>query len=318
MTAPALRLIAALASIACVSCAVMKPVPPDDDLGPAVTVGGSGHAIIDRAAPADVPLEWRSGEALIVHPVINGVEAGAFVLDTGATGMLITSDGARRTGLEPIGSTRLQDGSTTTVYRSDSFRLGPLELVDTTYAGADFPFAWLAFGSSVHGICGYDIFAHAIVEIDVATPMMRIYDPATYVLPSGRWRPLVLEANLPHVWCRFEGDHVGLFLLDAGFGESVWFFEHAVEEYGLLDGRKTRSRRILNFGASTEVRHGPLGWFEIGGLRINDTTADFSVSKMRVYPGPPEVLGIVGMEILARFRIVFDYPNGRVAFLPVE
>ncbi len=39
---------------------------------------------------------------------------------------------------------------------------------------------------------------------------------------------------------------------------------------------------------------------------------------MRIYLGPDDVMGLVGMQLLSRFRVVFDYGSDRVAFIPTE
>jgi hypothetical protein len=299
--------------IVTLSCATTRP---KDRVGPvAAASAGPASALFLTNTPAAVHLDWHPDEAPLMYPRINGVEVGPVVLDTGTTGMLITDELVKQANLKPVGTTRLQDGARSTVYRSESFQLGPLILSGTTYASADFPFELFSSNQLVRGICGYPIFAAAVVELDLAGATMRIHDPATYVLPTGQWQRLYVESDLPHVWCRFEGDHAGLFLLDVGFGASVWFFDHAVERFDLLEERETVQRRILNFGASTTVQHGALQWLQIGQTRIDSTMADFSTSKMRVYPGPPEVLGIIGTELLSKYRIVFDYPHERIAFL---
>lgn len=126
-----------------------------------------------------------------------------------------------------------------------------------------------------------------------------------------------MHIGLPHAWCEFEGNHRGLFVLDSGYGDSVAYFDNAVEQFDLLADRKTRGRWILNFGASTKIRVGPLDWFQLGRTRIDDIQrAHFATQPMRLYLGPDDVMGLVGMKLMSRFRIVFDYSNSRIAFIP--
>jgi hypothetical protein len=299
------------------SCVVMTPVTPPPDLEP-VTIGGpdgSRETHVESEASPDVELT-PGGTALLVRPLVNGVDVGWFVLDTGASGMLISSDAAEMAGLSPIGTTRLHDGSVTTVFLGETFQLGPLTLRGTKYAGADFPYGKMTFGRPVQGFCGYDVLAQTIFELDVAQGRVGIYDPATYTLDGGQWQELILDHNLPHAWCRFEGGHDGLFLLDAGYDGSVQLFQHVVEQYGMLAGRRTRARTVLFFGSQTVVRQGPLEWFEIGSTRLENVETHFATSPNRLYPGSAQTSGIVGVDLMRRFRVVFDYAHHRVAFIP--
>jgi len=301
------------------SCATLQPTP---ELRP-VAIGdgkGSARTTVDPGLPEQVELHWDGRGPLMVRPLINEADVGLFVLDTGASGMLISGKAAGEAGLLAIGTTRLQNGSAATVFIGESFRLGPLTLNGTKYAGVDTPHSSAVFGARAVGICGFDLLAETVFELDASSNVIRIYDPATYALPdSASWQPLELHIGLPHAWCEFEGGHRGLFVLDAGYGDSVAFFDTAVEQFDLLADRRTRGRRILNFGGSTQVREGPLDWFQLGETRIDDIqAAHFATGPVRIYLGPDNVMGFVGMNLMNRFRVVFDYSNNRIAFIPAE
>ncbi len=304
------------------SCVSMKPVRPPFELRP-VAIGdgkGSARTTVDPDLSEQVELHWGGRGPLMVRPLINEADVGWFVLDTGASGMLISGKAAREAGLLAIGTTRLQNGSATTVFIGESFRLGPLTLNGTKYAAVDVPHSTSVFGSKAVGICGFDLLAETVFELDASAKVIRIYEPATYALPnSASWQPLELHISLPHAWCEFEGGHRGLFVLDSGYGDSVAYFDNAVEQFDLLGDRKTRGRWILNFGASTKIRVGPLDWFQLGRTRIDDIQrAHFATQPMRLYLGPDDVMGLVGMKLMSRFRVVFDYSHNRVAFVPAE
>jgi hypothetical protein len=204
------------------------------------------------------------------------------------------------------------------VFRSETLEFGPLTLQGTKYAGVNIPFGESIFGDRAVGIAGFDLFAETVFEIDVAGGVARVYDPATYELPDGvEWQTLELIFSLPHATMLFEGDHEGVFALDTGYGDSVAFFEHVVEQYALLDGRKTRGRRLLNFGGSTPVREGTLDWLVLGGTRLDDVDrCHFAQGDVLAYPDPDRTSGLLGMHVLRHFRVVLDYTNRRVAFIP--
>ncbi|MHC4083122.1 MAG: retropepsin-like aspartic protease, partial [Planctomycetota bacterium] len=290
----------ALASLGLIaSCVVMKPIMPPPDLDPVPMSGpaGSGRTLVDAEAPPHVELT-RGGTAWLVRPVINGTDVGWFVLDAGVTGMLISSAAVEQAGLTAIGTTRLADGSVTTVFLGETFQIGPLTVHDTKYAGADFPQSHVTFGQPVDGSCAYDLFAQAVLELDIGHERIGIYDPATYTLDEGQWQPLILDHYLPHVWCRFADGHGGLFLLDAGYPGAVQLFQHVVQQHQLLEGRRTRLRTIPTFGAQAFVRQGPLEWFEIGSQRLEQVETHFATGPTPLYPGSSLTSGIVGADVL--------------------
>lgn len=97
------------------SCATLQPTP---ELRP-VAIGdgkGSARTTVDPGLPPQVELHWDGRGPLMVRPLINEADVGLFVLDTGASGMLISGKAADEAGLLAIGTTRLQDGSDTTVF----------------------------------------------------------------------------------------------------------------------------------------------------------------------------------------------------------
>lgn len=300
-----------------VSCTVMKPVPPPAGLGPVKIGGGSGSAgaVVDVGLPPDVELRWDGRGSLLVSPTVNGADVGSFVLDTGATGMVVTSGTARRAGLQRVGTTQLQTGAVTTVFESSSFRLGPLELTGTRYAGADFPHGAAVFGEQAGGICGYDLFAGAVVELDAAGRTMGIHDPADYVLPEGRWYELEVRSGIPLVECRFEGDRAGRFMLDTGYGGSVILFGSDLAGE-LLSDRASDSGRVVYFGGSYPTRTATIGWLQIAGRRVEPVSqAHFATGPGPAIPDVPALTGIIGMGLLSRFVLVLDYGNGRMAVL---
>ncbi|MHC4128365.1 MAG: hypothetical protein ACYTE6_12030 [Planctomycetota bacterium] len=310
--------IATLTSLVLIaSCVVMKPVMPPPDLEPVAMSGpaGSGRTLLEAEAPAQVELT-RGGTAWLVRPIINGTDVGWFVLDAGVTGMLISSAAAEQADMAAVGTTRLTDGSVTTVFLGRTFQLGPLTVHDTKFAGADFPKSHVTFGRPVDGYCAYDLFARTVLELDIGNERIGIHDPVTYTLDEGQWQPLILDHNLPHVWCRFADGHGGLFLLDAGYPGSVQLFQHVVEQYELLEGRRTRVRTVPTFGAMTFVRQGPLAWFEIGPQRLEEVETHFAGGPTPLYPGSSLTSGIVGTDVLKQFKVVFDYGHERVALIP--
>ena len=82
----------------------------------------------------------------------------------------------------------------------------------------------------------------------------------------------------------------------------------------LLDNRETSAGVVAGVGGGMPCRRGTLEWFELGGRRTDSVPAMF-VTEARGAFADPYSLGNIGTTLLEPFRIVFDYPGGRIAFV---
>ena len=281
------------------------------------------------ARPADV--RWKSGAParvevrrvrsghLLVHPLVNGEDAGWFILDSGAGAMVIDQKTADRLGMPALGEILAIGvaGSTKARFRRGrTFELGPLTITDTRYLELDLAFLTQAFGVPVGGICGRDFFARSAVEIDIANESVSVHDPARFRLAGAEWQELFFSGRNPAVRARFEGGHEGLFRLDTGSDQTVSLHGPAVERHKLLAGRETRESRSGGVGGVAASRTGRLAWFELAGRRFENPEVEFAGAGPGAF-SDVYTAGNIGAGFLRAFRIVFDYGNKRVAFAPL-
>ena len=121
---------------------------------------------------------------------------------------------------------------------------------------------------------------------------------------------------MPIVSATFEGDRKGLFRIDAGASGpggvgNVIFHAPAVSELHLLKGRKVSRMKI----GPSKVAMGKVAWFELAGHRFENPDVVFAIDRQGPF-GDEYVEGNIGVDFLKPFRLVLDFPNGRVAFLP--
>ncbi len=266
----------------------------------------------------EVELRRVQSGHLIVKPYIDGEEVGWFILDTGAGRLCIDPVVAEQLEMPSFGKVLAVGtaGSVDAGFRQgESLELGPVEIERPIYVELDLSFLEPSFGVPVAGICGYDLFARTVVELDLETLDLALHDPANYGLEGGSWSELTVRDKLPTVRCSFEGDHDGLFKIDTGANHAVLFFTPAVEQYDLLDGRTLRTTTIGGVGGSQSASTGQLEWFALGGRRFEAVNATFATTDVGIVSGGA-VLGNLGNELLQPFRIVFNYPAGQIAFLP--
>lgn len=295
--------------------------------GPA-PAGANPYAPV-ASRPADTT--WKAGAAaglearrarsghVLVRPLVNGRDVGWFILDSGAGAMVIGPRAASRAGLDALGEVHVHGvgGSEKARFRMGGrFELGPLGIEGLRFVELDLDFLSSAFGVTVGGIVGYDLFARAIVELDVEAPAVRLFDPTTYQLRAGQWDEVLLSHKHPAVRARFEGGHEGIFRLDTGAGGTVTLHAPVVERLGLLEGRTTTGGRAGGIGGVSENRRGPLEWFELGGVRFERPMVEFSKAERGAF-ADDYLMGNVGTGLLEAFTVVFDHAHKRIAFVPL-
>ncbi|CAI5487311.1 unnamed protein product [Closterium sp. Naga37s-1] len=139
------------------------------------------EASFDESLPADVELFQSNSGHLLVRPRINGQDVGYFILDSGASCFTIEPAVADGLGLSSFGCVH-----TVTVHgpaecafrRADSVQLGPLSISNALFV--DVGGAALVQGlKPVVGICGYDVFRHAVVHVQARgrKGTLRLYKP---------------------------------------------------------------------------------------------------------------------------------------------
>ena len=209
---------------------------PTDSLRPAgATYSSNPSSSNSAAASSDVPAWWSASGHLLVRPLIDGVPApGLFLVDSGASGLVIEAEAAEQLGLRSFGELFVAGvaGAVRSRFRrARSLSLGPVELSDPLFM--ELPVAGVVTGGPsggksmrTVGILGHDLFRAAVVTLPrpagsekgggnrggsskkssgsnaAVSTRLRLDDPLSYRAPpsaEGRWCELRFVSNLPHV-----------------------------------------------------------------------------------------------------------------------
>ncbi len=209
----------------------------------------------------------RSGH-IVVKPKINGKDiSGMMILDTGASGFVITKSLADELDLSSFGELYVA-GVTQKVKsqfrRAATIQLGPVCMSNPLFMEMNIDGVVHGSPEPIVGILGYDFFRRCVVEMPplqqnvlrsgfvprskVPLPKNKIivHNPAEYKGEEEDysdklvWKELQLVANVPHIratFCKSNGsEHSALFMLDSGAGGAgIMFHARASEEYQLLE-----------------------------------------------------------------------------------
>ncbi|MCI0691188.1 retroviral-like aspartic protease family protein [candidate division KSB1 bacterium] len=266
----------------------------------------------DHAVPPQLEVRRAPTGHFLIRAKINGHDCGWFILDTGASSSTISHEIAARLQLAQIGTvplTSIFGVVASPVRRTNLLGIGPFALQRPIFVEMDFTPVNQAFGLSVAGVIGYDLFSRAIIKIDVAGSAVSIHDPRAYQRRDGNWQELVIQYQTPVVRASFEGNHQRWFCLDIGAAVTVMFHTPTVRELDLLKDRNGTPSRLGQF----EVMLGAMAWFELAGHRFDQPKVIFVTSEN----GPvadPHTAGNIGLEFLQPFKLIFDYANQRIAF----
>ncbi|MEL6328300.1 MAG: aspartyl protease family protein [Planctomycetota bacterium] len=297
------------------------PVPAEPAVPAEDTIAMPEH---DRSrvswgsAPESVRVSRARRNHALVDVSINGRDLGKWVFDTGAAGTVIDESAARRLGLEPYGN--LSVGGVggfveAPLYLAESITLGPATLDRPRLIGADLSSLSASFGTELVGIVGFDIIAHALVEIEVGGDRIRVAPPDSAPPENVRWVDAVWAHRIACVRAAVEGTE-GWYRLDTGAAaDTVSFHAPAVERLALLD-RATERDRAGGIGGFVPTRSGRVRRFELAGERWADMPAEFAIEPVGAF-ADGDTDGNIGGRVLGRFeRIVFDFAAGRVGFVP--
>ena len=243
-------------------------------------------------------------------------EAGPFLIDSGAAGIILDSRLGEVVPLsfwgesdDPHMKQPIKWGTLA------SLDVGPLTLQNTNIGVLDLSTLDSIFKEKLAGLLGHPFFAQVVVEIDYPARSITCFDPKHYRLPRGDWLPLTLRNKRPIIPARLEGHIDGEFMLDTGSTHSVMFYPDFIRKHALLDNRNTRRQKTGRVEGVYETLAAEIAWFELAGHRFEAPTVNFASSDM------PEVsvdgvAGVIGEGFLRRFVVVLNYPEAKIALLP--
>ena len=271
-----------------------------------------------------IPFELYAN-VILVRARVNGSAPLWFLLDTGANGSLIDSRHARRLGLRRLGAVDIKGmgGSVAGSYMGGAnFGLPGVRVFGRKVFSMPLSPLFARFGRRVDGVIGYDFFKLFVVEVDYAAKTINLYDPRSYEYKgAGEVVPFTLRDGHPYARVRlgFEGDRAveGDFEIDTGSDGSLAVNRPFAERHRVLELLPEASAAKTGAGAGGETSYVESRVREIGLGRFTFERPVVTFSRDTEGSGADEKSdGQLGGEIFRRFKVVFDYPRGRMILEP--
>lgn len=254
--------------------------------------------------PRAIPFDFANKQ-IFVRASVNDAAPAWFIVDSGASGCVIDTAFAQRLGLHTEGQKQITGagkGSVTATFAKDvTFRFGGASLPVASSYVLDLSSQRTLQGRDVAGILGYDLFARWVVDLDFESRVMTLLDPASYV-PTSNVIPFTLTKKTPHVKVLItlpkKKAVTREVLVDSGSSDAIDddVLAQSADKVEIVGGVGLGQEFRTTLGRAAFVQIGP-----------------FAMEKP---VGSPGGVPLIGLEILRRFHLTFDYSRSRLVLSP--
>jgi predicted aspartyl protease len=284
---------------------------------------------VSAPALATIPADVTVYGGIFLRARVNNSQPLWFALDSGASSpFFIDSRRARALGLKLQGHFTREGGAGPGTYevaetRRVSISLSGLKFTDQTAHVIDFGEIEAQAGRPLDGLVGIYLFTRYVVEIDYFGNEITLYDPKTYAYSgAGESIPLTLRDGHFFVPAKIEMPGRprldGQFLVDTGgcLVTAVLTTPFA-QSNNLPNGlpwptQKTiLDRSLSGLGGETRLLVSRATSFTLGNLSVREPVIYVSQDRGGALASP-DYEGLIGSEILRRFKVIFDYARGRL------
>jgi hypothetical protein len=282
------------------------------------TAGGQSPKV------ASIPIEIAGQNYLLVKARVNGSEPLTFLLDSGGgSGLVLYFEAARALRVNFQGKGKGGGGGNAT-FATTSIRKASLQFPGVEISAQTFvvypPDRKAVVGDRIiDGVIGYTLFNRYVVEIDYQSQVVNLYEPRSYQYSGpGESIPIRILSRLPFVRVKvpvaerkpLEGD----FIVDTGAGRFAVILNTAfVEANRLLEAtqRTVRDPGAEGVGGEVKLLVGRLPTVQVGSFTLSDPVLHFAQDRKGAF-GSSEFSGVIGGELLRRFKVIFDYSRKRM------
>jgi PDZ domain/Aspartyl protease len=288
----------------------------------------SQHTLTAQSAvgrPVIIPVEITSYGGIVLQARINNSQPMSFWLDSGSTSpFVIGLNKATALGLKLQGHVSGAGAAGPNTYEVSQTSGLTIALARATFARQNAAVMSLGlveeqFGRPVDGLVGLDLFLKYVVEIDYAAKQLTLFDPQSYVY-SGTGESVSLTLRHGHFFVpakieiQDRGELVGQFVVDTGgcMMTAIVTAPFAQRNKLPFPAQKTiLDRSISGLGGETRLLIARASHFKIGSSVLPAPIIYISQDKGGALASS-EYEGLIGTEILRRFKVIFDYPRRRL------
>ncbi len=249
-----------------------------------------GALAAGAARAGEVECRFEGG-TLVVPAVVAGI-AGDYILDTGSAQSLLHETAAQTAGFAET------DISGDVAVAGFTARATPLKVLDLDIRTWNLP-------TPVAGVIGADVLKGWVVEVAYAPCRVRIWAPGQAPPLRGRDLALGWDLGRPTAPAAVSDDAhevSGRFVIATGMNVPVRLADDLAEAPGAAKPDELYPQGVWLARLPQVTFAGAAGRDVAAGLMKPDG----------------EVVGVLGAEVLAHFRLRFDFPAGKLTVIPLH
>jgi predicted aspartyl protease len=229
-----------------------------------------------------------------------------FLLDTGASGVIIDTTFAESLGLERFGS---RNGNTAGTYVESTatvpqMSIGPLRMERIVTRVVPLPFRPDA-SSRIVGLLGFDFFEDVVAHVDFANGAVEVASAQDGPRPAGiPTLALALDDKSPLARASVDESVAARLVLDTGANRTLLFApfcDRAALAYDRL-ATTVRYRAVGGLGTGVLARFRSIA---VGGTALANPTVEVASDNL----GTEDTDGIIGTDLMRSLDVTFDFRN---------
>lgn len=269
-----------------------------------------------RAGAVEIPFVFEHNKVFIDNIYVGGAGPFRATLDTGTSDVILDTSIVEKLGLAAAGqgSARATGGVVKIgKYKCPEIKAGSAVILPegmmlsaaSVSAQAD------AIEEPTQLVLGYQFFRRNVVEMDYDAKKLYLHAPVSYTPPKGAAvLDLNLAMNLPIAKIVIEGQEASV-MLDTGSNSALDTYPGFMERTGLPAGHTLYGMPVYGMGGSVLTNLLRLKTVSIAGREFKGVKVYAHTQSL--YGG---LDGLVGNEILRRYRVVYDYARGKAYLTP--
>lgn len=285
-----------------------------------------GFTLADGRKKVEIPIQIQNN--LIVVPVVlNDMLPLKFIIDTGVRTAILTQKTfsdilqlpySRKYVIAGPGGNKLVDAYVT---NNVSLTLPGVSGKGHALLVLDEDLLELRnnLGVDVHGILGYELFSRFIIKIDYKRKIMTLYTPDKFK-PGKKFQelPMAIEDTKPFILTPITIDSKNMLtaklLVDTGASHGL-MLEPTSDKRIVVPPNQVSTILGRGLGGIITGKIGRVETFELAKYKLNHALTNFPDTNSYLDTLKHALTfrnGSLGGEILGRFTVVFNYPQGKL------
>lgn len=257
-----------------------------------------------------------------VYVTVNNSRPMHFILDAGSPFTVLNTGLPETVGFKRGPDQTFEDGFVAHTYTPGAcVRTLGVTLSDINIGDIELDYVSAMEGERIDGLIGGELFQKYVVRINYMESSVDVF-PATYAYKGdGIVLPISVEGGHSFADATLttpDGRAVkGTFLVDTGVRMALLLNGPFVDKNELQMAEKRVPRTSVGWGIHGETKGDifRVHDVELGGVHLHDVMSVASRDDVVIGQDDP-LAGIIGADLLRRFRVTMDYPHRRIILEP--